>query len=205
MKRKGIMSIHGIIRVYDYCLQIRDSSIILFIASKDEYNSLINKGIIRILGQRIKIIPHELLMKTVLSCETDIHLPTNLMLYKTCEVFRPLLSDYLILELERFKFKMSQYEDLNGMVIPFFERRQQSRNFIFLVMAKREVGNELIKYAQRNWTDGRMICKADNALVVMSKIKEMDFRQFEFGKYNKVMMNKEIDEMNFISTNLHNG
>ncbi|KAG5677142.1 hypothetical protein PVAND_006924 [Polypedilum vanderplanki] len=77
-KRKGMLSICGIIRVFDYGKQIKDSSIILLIASKDEYQSLVNQKIVRIMGLRFKIIGHDLVMKTVISTKINAPVPDNL-------------------------------------------------------------------------------------------------------------------------------
>ncbi|KAG5666862.1 hypothetical protein PVAND_014870 [Polypedilum vanderplanki] len=203
MRRKGILSINGVIRVYDYKLQMKDNSLILLIASQDEYDTLINKKIIRILGYRIKILPHELSIKSVISTDFDFQLPINLILCKTFEVLRPLLTDYMIIELERLKSKLSLFNEINGVIIPFFERRQQSRNFIFLIVTNKTVGNALIKQAKDEWTDGRKIQKAENDMVVVSKLRENDLEVFTFGKYDKVIINKDIDELNLISTHLH--
>ncbi|KAG5675209.1 hypothetical protein PVAND_005133 [Polypedilum vanderplanki] len=99
-KRKGMLSICGIIRVFDYGKQIKDSSIILLIASKDEYQSLVNQKIVRIMGLRFKIIGHDLVMKTVISTKINAPVPDNLIIFNALEVLRPRLSDYLIVELD---------------------------------------------------------------------------------------------------------
>lgn len=202
LRRKGILSVNGIIRIFDYENQINDSSLLLLIACEEEYFALIEKGIIIILGNRIKIVPHDLIMKSVINIDNDLPNPTFYMLSKTFEVWRVSLTDYIIMELERLKTKVPKFNDIKGMIIPFFERKQKSRNFIFLIMTNKIVGDFLVQYAQKEWKDGREVKRADTSIVIISKSLEKELEKFKFGKYNKILMNEHLEELSLISTHL---
>ncbi|KAG5685031.1 hypothetical protein PVAND_014234 [Polypedilum vanderplanki] len=205
LRRRGILSINGIVRVHDYIQNISDTSFLLFIASKDEYFALILKKAFRILGQRIKVISHDLIMTSAINSniQNQHQFPIYLMICPTFKVLRLLLSDYLIMEMERLKKKVPNFNEIKGVIIPFYERKQKSRNFIFLLVENELAANSLKKHSNATWEDGRFVREAHNSILVISKSREENLMAFQFGCYNKMIMCKELDDINMISTQLY--
>ncbi|KAG5675211.1 hypothetical protein PVAND_005135 [Polypedilum vanderplanki] len=106
------------------------------------------------------------------------------------------------METERLKGKTPKFDDIKGVVIPLYYRKQRSRNFMFIIMASSKSALLLQEHSMNQWNDGRCIEIADNSLIVYSKSLEQDIQELRVGKYKKLHMSVELDKLNFISTQL---
>lgn len=199
LRKIGLRSVCGIIRIYDYINRIADSSLILFVASEFETRLLIDTRIVAIKGQRVKVIPHDLVMKSVLNSDNIINNAYQLMLTGTFCVLRPILTDYLIMEMTRMRQRVPDFLKINGIYVPLHMQRQTSRNFMFLFMDSATSALELQLHALKSWKDGRKLNRATNSLLVLSKSNE--YVLGNVVEQNKLIINNnDLQKLNFLST-----
>jgi hypothetical protein len=202
LREQSYISINGIVRVYDYAKQIADSSLLLFVACESEYYKLVEAKKIKLSGQIYRVKKLALISDIAIDCYESECLPINLLISGMFPVLRPLLSDYLVMEGERLKTKVPDFKKINGIILPFFERRQMSRNFAFLIVKDKKSSEELIVEAHLNWKDGREIRKAVSSIVVVHKDAEKTLKKYKAGKFSRLKMSKEVNDLNFLSANL---
>jgi hypothetical protein len=202
MKNEGLTSISGIVRIFDYKKQIADSSLLVFIASESEYRTFRKAKTVKISGQQYRVKNLSLSIDYAIEDYESDSLPNNMMITGMFPVLRPLMSDYILMEGERLKSKVPDFSKITGIILPFFERKQITRNFAFLMVSDKQTANDLIVWAKFNWKDGREIRKAVSSVVVIHRDAEKTLKKYKSGRFQRLRMTKEVNDLNLLSANL---